>query len=487
MLAVPFASHRESYSWMGMVHDYPFSKAFSLIASTYRPLAQATSWTGFLLLDPSIFPTSFVRQLFLQCLVYFLFLGAWWIVYSATSQRRVLGLTSLVAGGVFFSGYVHLFHIYGLSYVPVILMLGCLLRSHNKGNFERLEIRFASAAGLLALWHPFATGLFAGYYFGHYLRRAPACNRQEHVRSIVILAICVCTIASLVLFFAPGFTKSMDNSGRWAGFIASYQTNEINFIASVVALIFAQVCVLSLPVGNGFKLALGLAAIGLAWICLGNGVPVLFLWLGLVLFKLILRADWPQFFLALSATMLPFGGGIGTPMHSLFAIVVAVYVTAQHWRTAEQRLGFLKPWHVGVFVVALVFLIAAVRSGSQVKLLSNVAKPLLAERERTYQLESALAWLHKSEYCDSEIDFVTESGNPADSVEKALSRQHRPPAWIGDVRLFWNNRLRCIDGEGPRIALMTFGDQELQGSKQVLAIEGSYAGKMGIWIKAAAD
>jgi len=58
LMAVPFASHRESYWWLAMVQSHPFSQAFGVISSTYRPLSQPATWLAFLILDPRIFPTS---------------------------------------------------------------------------------------------------------------------------------------------------------------------------------------------------------------------------------------------------------------------------------------------------------------------------------------------------------------------------------------------------------------------------------------------
>ncbi len=76
-------------------------------------------------------------------------------------------------------------------------------------------------------------------------------------------------------------------------------------------------------------------------------------------------------------------------------------------------------------------------------IVTRVASPLLIERERTYQLEKILAWLHNSNYCASEIRFVETAGNPIESVESAITRRNRPPAGLEDVLLFWDTVLRC--------------------------------------------
>ena len=69
-----------------------------------------------------------------------------------------------------------------------------------------------------------------------------------------------------------------------------------------------------------------------------------------------------------------------------------------------------------------------IRVGIKVPIVTRVASPLLTERERTYQLEHILAWLHNSDYCGYEIAFVENAGSPIDSVESAITRRNRPPA-----------------------------------------------------------
>ena len=116
-MAVPFASHRETYSWLAWARIQTFAQQFSFgLSSTYRPLAEPVTWLCFRVLDPRIFPTSVVRQTLFQLFVYAMFVLAWWLIYSVAPQRRLFALVSFVAGGVFFSGYVHLFHINGLMY-----------------------------------------------------------------------------------------------------------------------------------------------------------------------------------------------------------------------------------------------------------------------------------------------------------------------------------------------------------------------------------
>src|ERR1017187_9259906 len=59
LTVVPFASHRESYSWLAGVKTASFAHEFSFgLSSTYRPLAQVATSLEFLFLDPHVFPTN---------------------------------------------------------------------------------------------------------------------------------------------------------------------------------------------------------------------------------------------------------------------------------------------------------------------------------------------------------------------------------------------------------------------------------------------
>ena len=189
----------------------------------------------------------------------------------------------------------------------------------------------------------------------------------------------------------------------------------------------------------------------------------------------------------LTAALLPFGGGIGTPIYALFAIIMAIYVTPLGWSQAEKELSFIRPGYVTGTIVACAIVLLMVRAGIDVPIVTSAATPLLAERERTYQLEKVLAWLHTSDYCGYEVDFVENAGSPVDSVESAITRRNRPPAAIQDVRLFWDTVLRCPN-DGLRdkkegTAIVTFGGPALADSQPVFEVAGKYGGDATVWIR----
>lgn len=487
-MAVPFATHREGYSWLATVRSHPFSYAFlNHMSVTYRPLGQAAGWLGVLLLDPRVFPTSVPRQALLQGFVYGTFVLAWWLMYRAAAQRRLFALVAFVAGGVFFSGYVHLFHIYGVMYSPVVLTLGGLLLFHASGAFGKREVWFAVAATILAFWHPFATALFVSFYFGFCLETFRQRNRTQRVRALLILLVAGAVALGTGLIFARHDAEAMSLHTRLLGFLVSYRTNEINLVASLVAFGLTQLAVLSMGLSSKLKVAGTLLVCALSAVFLAEGLPLLLLWVAAVLIKLLRSRSWSLLFLTLTAALLPFGGGIGSPVFALFAVILAVYVTPLGWPQGEKTLSFLTPRYAGGAILASIVIVLMVRAGIEVPIVTKAATPLLTERERTYQLEHILAWLHNSDYCGDEVAFAEDASSPVYDVEGAITRRHRPPTGLEDVQFFWNTLLRCHTGNDPTAedgtATVTFGGSTLAGSRPVFEVVDKYAGSATVWIR----
>jgi hypothetical protein len=217
-----------------------------------------------------------------------------------------------------------------------------------------------------------------------------------------------------------------------------------------------------------------------------NGLPLLLIWLFSSLMKLVLIRNWRLFFLLSTAVLLPFGGGIGSPIHALFAIIIAAFVTTLGWTQAEAAMDYIKPGYIMGVAAILTLIVLAVRMGISVPFVTKVANPLLAERERTYQLESLMVWLQKSNYCGHDITFAESANLPIDSVESAISRANRPPAALEDAQLFWKTALQCQKSDQQNAAanpaVLTFGGPELAGSVPVFKVSGRYGGDATIWI-----
>jgi hypothetical protein len=269
------------------------------------------------------------------------------------------------------------------------------------------------------------------------------------------------------------------------GFLASYQTNEVNIIASLVAWFLAQLTISATPLKPRQRiLASGITmAVGVAFLTLH--VPLLLLWMLTGVFKLLFIRDWRLLIPMIVAIALPYGGGLGGPMYALFAIILAVYVTPLGWIAMEDKLRTFGPAYACSVVLLFFVTVGLLRTGETLPVVSKLAKPLFVERERTYQLEQTLSWLASSKYCSYDIGFTMQGADPVNDVENAITRQYRPPTTIGDVGLFWNTVLRCNANGAHRdqIVTITFGQEQLADGKNIFELPGTNAGPIKAWIR----
>jgi MFS family permease len=338
---------------------------------------------------------------------------------------------------------------------------------------------------VLAFWHPFAPALFVACYSGFYLETFSQRNQFRRILPLLMLAgVAATTVAVAVLFSRD----RMPLDSRWAAFIASYRTNELNGLVSAVVLVLICLAVGSITGSRRSVMAWLVVLCAVAAVLFAAGIPLLMLWFAVVLVKLFRLRLWSLWLLMFSTALLPLGGATGTPTHILFAIIVAAFATALGWQDAEDAVKPASPYYILVPVAAAACCLVLIRSGVHVPVLSRVATPLLSERERTYQMEAALAWLRRSPYCDADLAYAVSAGSPAQSLRSAVTRENRPPADLEDVLVFWNAILRCRGGrhssgrQSARTVVVTFGGPELHDSTPVYEVPGRYAGNATVWV-----
>src|SRR5262249_61572526 len=91
---------------------------------------------------------------------------AWaWVLHGAR-ERHVLAALSLVAGGVFFAGYIWVFHLHGIFYGPLIFYVAALVRSARGPLDLRTLLGVFVGGALTALAHPYALPLGVAFAIG---------------------------------------------------------------------------------------------------------------------------------------------------------------------------------------------------------------------------------------------------------------------------------------------------------------------------------
>lgn len=168
LLAFPFGNHNESYRWLVSLDTYGMVDWLTkwLHGSTFRPLGQLTAWATYSLSGGSTYP--------IQMLNYILAVLAWLLAFYAAKERRVFALLSLLAGSVFFSGYIYLFHIHGVFYSPVLILIALALQlSSREVVMPRQLLGIALLSLVISLFHPFAVLVGLATIFGLAMDKKP--------------------------------------------------------------------------------------------------------------------------------------------------------------------------------------------------------------------------------------------------------------------------------------------------------------------------
>src|SRR5262249_41569236 len=109
VIGLPWGPHNESFDWVVRLQERTFLQAwFGRLPSvlSLRPLGTGPAWLLYRLGGHDVGLVQFVNAA--------LALLAWGWLASDARQPRLLGVLALVAGGVFFAGYIWVFHLHGI-------------------------------------------------------------------------------------------------------------------------------------------------------------------------------------------------------------------------------------------------------------------------------------------------------------------------------------------------------------------------------------
>jgi hypothetical protein len=267
------------------------------------------------------------------------------------------------------------------------------------------------------------------------------------------------------------------------GLLMSYKTIEVNLACSALSTLLVLATTASLPIARAWRLGAAVAfVLASGWLIL-QGIPVLMLWIGVAALKAVLSGQWRLAGLIGAASLLPLGSGVGAPAYGLFAIMSATAVTATGHAAIEallQRVPALMAWALVIGALAL----SQAQRHTDIPVLSRLATPLLAEKDRTQQLEQGLAWLQQSAYCHADVDFYENSLGPTLALSNIINREHRPPSQAPDVQEFWGT-YRCATGRGneaPPLVMFTFGHQQIPDGLLLHTEPSRHAGPMYIYL-----
>ncbi len=467
LLGFPYANHNESFAIVAQLKEIGMVRALTSVVepvANYRPLGQALAWLGYRSAG-AIYPVEIFN--------YVVAVAAWVLLFTASRERKLFAVTALITGGVFFTGYIYLFHLHGVFYSPLLFvtaMLFWLDRDFSRNRFVALTLCTLVAA----LFHPYSLLVYLAGVGGMAVERR---RTLAGLRAMVAGGLA----AAVLLFVALLATQSNKNvltAGEMLdGLLASYRFAEINLIASLVALCLAIVTSLSLPVGVRPRriVAIGSGIAGLLFI--HAGLPVLLLWIAVCLAKTLLMRKWWMALVLGCATLFPAPTATGSPTYAIFALMICTAILPYGKSAWEERLRVPARRAAVAAVAVATALLVLLRVGVDLPVVTHLAQPLIAEQEKTFQMEQIARWLASSDYSGYTPRFVRAVRNPKDASD-SVDRTFRPPTTDEDLAMYMR-ALRGSSAPPPakdKIVLVGFGGDAMPPGAVLLTVPSAHAG-----------
>jgi hypothetical protein len=392
---------------------------------------------------------------------------AWGWAAAGARELRLFSVFAFVAGGVFFAGYIWVFHLHGIFYGPLLLYLAALLRSARGPLDLRTLLGVFVGALLTAFVHPYALLMMVAFVVGATLETPMLRTRSGAAALIVILSGAV----AAYLLVVPGDVRSLSGP-IWTGVVATYRTLEVNVIGSGIAAAFAAWCATRCWPDGGGGIA-GIATAIVAAVAYAVGLPLLPLWFAWAALKCARRGRWTMAALVAGCALLPIPNPTGSPTYGVFAVFAAAFASALDEPSTDGVLHWLR-WRLAVALIGVLLLVAvAIRVGLPVPFVSRLASPLLAEGERTRQFEVLVDRLMASPWRDWPARFVRSAKSPAE--QDALDRRFRPPTDDHHLET-WLDWKRGREPVTTDTLWIGFGGDAPAGMDTLLVARGRYAG-----------
>ena len=462
MIGLPWGPHNETFDWVVRLEQRSFwSALFDKFPSvlSLRPLGTGPAWLLYRLGGHDVGLVQFVNAA--------LALFAWGWIARGVPQPRVFAVTALVAGGIYFAGYIWVFHMHGIFYGPLLVYVAALARCAREPIDLRTLLGVFVGGVFTALAHPYALPFAVAFALGA-LAETPALRTRQ---GAAVLAVMLTGALAAYLLLVPGYNRGLAGDPV-AALLASYKTSEVNAIgAAVAALLAAWTATRAWP-GRAPSIA-GLVTLGVSALAVAKHVAVLPLWLAWAAAKSVRHGRWTMAALIVACALLPAANPTGSPTYTIFAVLLAACASALDEPGLEVSLGRVPAAAGAAAVCALLLAALAVRAGWPVPVLSKLARPLLAEGERTRQIEVLAARLMDSRWRGEPVRFATATGDPL--KVNAIERQHRPPTEDAHLTT-WLDWKRGSPATGIDTLVMAFGGETRPGMDTLFVAHGRYAG-----------
>ncbi len=401
-LGFPFANYHESYEWIAQVETRSaWDLLFSYVGhyESYRPLGQVIA----IFLYKNIAPSMVSIQIFNYI---FSILGILLILKSNSEKTPPLYLTYFLIGSLFFTTFNYLFHLNGLFYSPLALLLGILyyFSLHEYSSVAILKIYFVAL--ISALFHPFALVITIAFLGGWTFENKSTVSKR--IITLLVILISSMIILYSVLVKEPLLYLALINLSDIHNVFSSLENNLFTLIFSFLSTIVTAYTI-STDVKSKFILII--VSIFLSVLFVVIKMPILFLVVLLGLIKLILKKKWSLASLLFILVLFPLiAGRVSDGLKFLILYILPLAITMDLKWTGYNFQDYIRKVIIAVPVTLCIVLIL-LKLNVQLPIISRLVKPLLTEREKSFQLENAIKWLIQSGDRNYSVEFLASDTN----------------------------------------------------------------------------
>jgi hypothetical protein len=478
-IGFPFANHNESYMWIVQFNKLDLTGILTTTVApivNFRPLGQLIAWLTYTLSGNAIY--------FQQLLNFLLAIAAWLLLYKSSESKITFSYYALIVTGLFFSGYIYLFHLHGVFYSPLLILLAFFIYCSKKklNYFQLFGLLMLSA--LLSLIHPFAILFYLAFLFGSVLNNLR--DKKYILISVIYTILSILIFLVLLQTYTPVTSTMISFSSTitdlFNGIVVSFRTLEVNSFLSIASVLLSLITVLTLQISFRYRLIGLFITFLLSALFLWANIPMIIIWLLICLIKTIYLKQWILGALILATMIMPAASATGSPTYAIFSLFIGSYIANIDFPKIPKLTQSLPYLGLGIIVVAFVFEYLLL-AGINVPVISGfVSSTLQAEKEKTYQLEAVINWWLNSNYKTEPLVLCQSAYHPTDSTN-AIDRKNRPPTDQYFLTYYEKAINPLIDTRSAQKIYACFGDEVLPGAAQVMNFDGKYSGKTLIFKK----
>jgi hypothetical protein len=333
---------------------------------------------------------------------------------------------------------------------------------------------------IIHLFHPAALLVFIGYFGGTILEHWRTLKRKELILSTFLLL-----ISGIIVLLIRAETSKYSMADQITGFINSYNMIEVHRLISLFLFALTIATIASINGLNRlYKVIIGLLSSALSILFFYNNLPIAIVWIIVSFLKMIILRKWSIAFLIILTAPLPLGLPLGSPTYGLYVMMACTLALPFGWQTLEDRLKFVNIKTVLPIYIVVLLLIILLRNGVNVPIIYPLAKPILAEKEKTYQLKAIMDWVLNSKYRNYNLVLYREKYNPSENPKESIERANTAPM----SQMYVNIYMQMIRGApeeqkaSSNIIIVTFGNEKIQDMYLLKSINGKFAGEAMIFL-----